>query len=179
MKNQSCSKGLFFFSTRICNFLWEISSCLEFWMTANQKHLLLWWDAFVIFSSSVTLWVIWHKQTWRLRHGLSLFLFTCRISFVLNQTWQTLTKLIYKSCINNFIAKSKTTEISCINNFIAKSKVLQAWNVSRFDRGSKLITKQKIWTMNTRKVVRASKQWEENNYIRIFFWGTITYELGY
>ena len=114
MKNQSCSKGLFFFSTRICNFLWEISSCLEFWMTANQKHLLLWWDAFVIFSSSVTLWVIWHKQTWRLRHGLSLFLFTCRISFVLNQTWQTLTKLIYKSCINNFIAKSKTTEISCI-----------------------------------------------------------------
>ena len=40
---------------------------------------------------------------------LSLFLFTCRIRFVLSQTWQTLTKLIEK---NNNIYNTKFVSLN-------------------------------------------------------------------
>ena len=49
MKKQSCFKFFFSFQPG------SVTLCGKFWMTANDKHLLLWWDAFVIFSSSVAL----------------------------------------------------------------------------------------------------------------------------
>ena len=84
MKKQSCFKFFFFFSTRICNFVWEILDDCK-WETSVAVMRCI---CYLFFVSCTR-----RRQTWTLRHGICIWEFFRNSS--IRTSWILITRITF------------------------------------------------------------------------------------